>query len=309
MTDTPRMGVRRLVDFWRKGAARSRSSSEPSASAPLVEFAPPGHYYSPIPSTEDIEERGRRAVSTVDLPGLDLREREQLELLEELAKFYPSMPFTDCGSPGLRYRFDNPSYSYADGTFLHTMLRHLRPRRVIEVGSGYTSALTLDTNDHFLNGRIECCFIEPHPDLLFSLITDADRRRARVLPSRLQDVDLTVFDVLERGDILFIDSTHVSKVNSDVNCLFFEILPRLAPGTIVHVHDIFPSFEYPLAWLREGRAWNEQYVLRAFLQFNIAFKVRLFGSHMILRYPDWFRAHMPLCLKNPGGAFWMERVR
>jgi hypothetical protein len=269
---------------------------------------PAGHYYSPIPSPEDIEERGQRVVPTSDLPGLDLREGEQLELLDELAKFYPSMPFTDGDSPRFRYRFDNPSYSYADGTFLHTMLRHLRPRRVIEVGSGYTSALTLDTNDHFLDGRIECCFIEPHPDLLFSLITEADRRRSRVLQSRLQDVDLAVFDVLERGDILFIDSTHVSKVNSDVNRLFFEILPRVAAGTMVHFHDVFPSFEYPLAWLREGRAWNEQYILRAFLQFNTTFKVRLFGNHMILHYPDWFRAHMPLCLKNPGGAFWMEKV-
>ncbi len=271
-------------------------------------YASPGHYHSPIPSLADIDEAERNAAATGPLPGVDLAEVGQLRLLEELARHYASMPFTEEDSPRFRYRFDNPSYSYADGIFLYAMLRHLRPKRVIEVGSGYTSALMLDTSEHFLGDSVEICFIEPHPDLLLGLMTDADRHKSRVIQSRLQDVDLAIFDTLEAGDILFVDSTHVSKFNSDVNRLFFEILPRLAPGTIVHLHDIFPGFEYPMDWLRQGRAWNEQYILRAFLEFNASFKVRLFGSHMIQREPEWFRAHMPLCLKNPGGAFWMERV-
>lgn len=279
----------------------------PEPAGPPV-FAPPGHYYSPIPSPEDVETLGARA-HPGDIPGIDLREADQLAMLEQLAAFYPSMPFTAEGSPGLRYRFDNPSYSYADGVLLHTMLRLVRPRRLIEVGSGYTSALTLDTSERFLGNALECTFIEPHPELLLTLMTDADRQRSRIIPARLQDVDLDVFLGLGAGDILFIDSTHVSKVNSDVNRLFFDILPRLAPGAIVHIHDVFPGFEYPLDWLRQGRAWNEQYVLRAFLQFNDRFRVRLFGSHMIGRHPEWFRTHMPLCLLNPGGAFWMERTR
>ena len=275
--------------------------------APPESF-PPGHFYSPIPSHEDIDEFGGRITSVEALPGIDLNEEGQLTLLEELAKFYPSMPFTSEGSPGLRYRFENPFYTYADAIFLYSMLRHLRPRRLIEVGSGYTSAVTLDTNDRFLEGQIECCFIEPNPDQLSNLMTDQDRLRYKVIQSRLQQVDLGLFDVLEARDILFIDSTHVSKVNSDVNRLFFEILPRLAPGTMVHIHDVFRGFEYPLDWLRQGRAWNEQYVLRAFLQFNSSFKIRLFGNHMVSRHTDWFRTHMPLCLRNPGGAFWMERT-
>jgi predicted O-methyltransferase YrrM len=272
-------------------------------------YAPPGHYYSPIPSSDDIEASGRLAKSSTAVPAIDLNEADQLELLGELAKLYPSIPFRDEATPGFRYRYDNPSYSYADGIFLHTMLRYVRPGRVIEVGSGYTSALMLDTSEHFLDNRLSCSFIEPHPELLLSLISETDRRKARVIQSRLQDVDLGVFDELEAGDILFVDSTHVSKVNSDVNRLFFEILPRLKPGTLIHLHDVFPAFEYPLEWLRSGRAWNEQYVLRAFLQFNASFTIKLFGNHMVERYPGWFRTHMPLCLKNPGGAFWMQRTR
>jgi hypothetical protein len=130
----------------------------------------------------------------------------------------------------------------------------------------------------------------------------------RIVNSRLQDVELAVFDTLGAGDVLFVDSTHVAKVGSDVSYLFFEIIPRLAAGTFVHIHDVFASFEYPLEWLREGRAWNEQYLLHAFLLFNSTFRIRLFGNHMVRHHPAWFRENMPLCLKNPGGAFWMERV-
>jgi hypothetical protein len=188
------------------------------------------------------------------------------------------------------------------------MLRWLRPRRLIEIGSGFTSALTLDTNQRFLDNRLACTFIEPYPELLRTLLQEGDEQRVTIIPTRLQDVELPVFDTLEAGDVLFIDSTHVAKVNSDVNRLFFEILPRLAPGTFVHIHDVFAGFEYPLDWLREGRAWNEQYVLRAFLQFNDRFRIRLFGNYIITRHAEWFREHMPLCLKNPGGAFWMEKI-
>jgi SAM-dependent methyltransferase len=280
-----------------------------AASGVPAPYVPPGHYYSPIPSAADIETLVRRTSALDDVPGVDLQETEQLSLLDALAAFYPEMPFTDKGSPDFRYRFDNPSYSYADGIFLYSMLRHMKPKRLIEVGSGYTSALTLDTNEHFLDKQLECTLIEPYPDLLLSLLRGNDREQVRIVSSRLQDVDLAIFDTLGAGDVLFIDSTHVAKVGSDVNYLFFEILPRLAVGVFVHIHDVFASFEYPIDWLREGRAWNEQYVLRAFLQFNACFRVRLFGNYMVLRHHDWFQRSMPLCLKNPGGAFWMQRVQ
>jgi hypothetical protein len=89
-------------------------------------------------------------------------------------------------------------------------------------------------------------------------------------------VDLTLLDALEAGDILFIDSSHVVKAGSDCQLLFSDILPRLNLGTLIHFHDVFDRFEYPAAWLRKGRGWNEQYLLRAFLQFNSAFKIKLF---------------------------------
>jgi hypothetical protein len=306
--------MQRFVDALRSGTDRVdvleellESDEHRSRLNVAWRFVPPGHYFSPIPSDQDIDEFARRVVPE-SIEGIDLNDAGQRALLEDLAAFYPSVPFTDEPQPGFRYRYVNPSYSYADAIFLHTMLRHVRPRRLIEIGSGYTSAVTLDTNERFLGGGLDCCFIEPYPDLLRSLMTEGDLRLAKIIARPLQEVDLALFDVLESGDILFVDSTHVSKVNSDVNRIVHEILPRIARGVFVHIHDVFYPFEYPLDWLREGRAWNEQYLLRAFLQFNASFTIRLFGHYVVHRYADWFSQHMPLCLKNTGGALWLERT-
>jgi len=140
-----------------------------------------------------------------------------------------------------------------------------------------------------------------------SLLKEGDRARIRIVPSRLQDVPLATFEALESNDILFIDSTHVGKTGSDVNHLFFEILPRLASGVHVHVHDIFYPFEYPKEWVYKGRAWNEAYMTRAFLQYNAAFRIALMNTFMQRFHADFFREKMPLCLRNPGGSLWLRR--
>jgi hypothetical protein len=156
------------------------------------------------------------------------------------------------------------------------MLRYSRPRRLIEVGSGYSSQVTLETNRRFLGNSIECVFIEPFPsDSLKAAAGSA------IIQKRIQDVPLDTFSVLSEGDILFIDSTHVSKVGSDVNHIFFRILPMLRSGVRVHFHDVFYPFEYPEGWILEGKTWNEDYLLRAFLQFNSDFEIELFPNYLI----------------------------
>ncbi len=211
--------------------------------------------------------------------------------------------------PGRRYYFENPSYSYSDGIFLHCMLRHLRPQRLIEAGSGFTSALTLDTNEFWLDRRLQCTFIEPYPQLLRSLLKTEDFASVQIISSPLQEVPLGAFASLQANDVLFIDSTHVSKIDSDVNYLFFEILPLLQPGVYVHFHDIFYPFRYPESWILEGRGWNEAYLLRAFLQFNSDFEIVLFNTFLETCHRDWFEKNMPLCLKDPGGSIWLRRKR
>lgn len=274
-----------------------------------VGFVPPGHYYSPIPDFKQVLQNADRIFKPWlrEIAGIDMNESEQLAVLRKLARYYADMPFTDQPKAGLRYYFDNQSYAYSDGVILHCMLRHLRPRRLVEVGSGFSSCVTLDTDEKFLDRTTEITFIEPYPELLHSLISTADKKRVRILPQMLQHVNSSVFDELQAGDILFIDSTHVSKIDSDVNRLFFEILPNLKAGVFIHIHDIFYPFEYPKDSFVAGRAWNELYILRTFLQFNSAYKIVFMNTFMEHFHEEFFREHMPLCLVNRGGSIWLQR--
>jgi predicted O-methyltransferase YrrM len=268
----------------------------------------PGHFYSPIPSVDDVRKREAQLFGDPPrtLPGIDLREEAQLALLEQLKDLYAEMPFPRVRSDGLRYWFDNWAYSYADAIFLYSMLRHVRPRRVIEIGSGFSSAAMLDTNERFLDSSIELTFIDPDPSTVRALLKPTDT--AEIIAAPVQDVPLSRFEALEANDFLFVDSTHVAKTGSDVNRILFDILPRLKEGVYVHFHDMFYPFEYPKEWVYEGRAWNEDYIVRAFLEFNRTFEITLFGTYAIRFHREWFARWMPLCLENPGGALWIRKV-
>jgi predicted O-methyltransferase YrrM len=272
-------------------------------------FVPPGHFYSPIPSLEEVRRDDSRifAAPPRTIPGVNLRESEQLQLLSELARYYSTVPFQKNKTVGLRYHYENDAYSYSDAIFLHCMIRHLNPSKIIEVGSGFSSCVMLDTNEHFFEGRIQTTFIEPYPNLVNSLLTDSDRPQVKLIPQRLQDVPIEEFKSLGPNDILFIDSTHVGKVNSDVNRIFFEILPVLSSGVCIHFHDIFYPFEYPRHWVHGGRAWNEIYMLRSFLQYNDSFRIMIMNTFLEHFHEQFFRDHMPLCLKNRGGSIWLQK--
>ncbi|HLG92408.1 MAG TPA: class I SAM-dependent methyltransferase [Acidimicrobiales bacterium] len=273
-------------------------------------FVPPGHYHSPIVCWEEVEADARSVFGRhpLEVPGVDLRLDEQLALLEELAKYSDELCFPKAPTPGHRYYYENGGYSYGDAIFLYAMLRHLRPRRLVEVGSGYSSAATLDTNERFLDFEVRCTFVDPSPGLLRSLLKPGDLERVEVVEARVQDVDLGLFAQLDWNDVLFVDSSHVSKTGSDVNFLVFEVLPRLRPGVVVHFHDVFAGFEYPREWVRQGRSWNEAYLLRAFLQYNRCFRVLLHNNLLWHLRPEVVEGSFPLVAENPGASLWIERV-
>lgn len=273
-------------------------------------FVPPGHFYSPVPSPAEIKKNEKKiwGEPKPNIPGIDLNKDEQLKLLEKFETFYAEMPFSDNKNGNLRYYFKNSAYSYSDAIFLYCMIRHLRPGRIIEVGSGYSSCVSLDTNELFFNNSIKLHFIEPHPELLQSLIKQEDQNLIDIHESGLQDVPLGFFKKLKANDILFIDSTHVSKIGSDVNYIIHEILPSLNSGVYVHFHDVFYPFEYPKIWLNEGRFWNEQYILRAFLEYNSQFRIVLFNTFLEHFYRSKLEKKFPLIYKNPGGSIWIKKI-
>ena len=274
-------------------------------------FAPAGHFYSPLPSPDEVSRDASRLFGSPPeaLPGIDLNEAAQLGQLQEIRRYYAALPFPSEKSVERRYFYENPAYSYSDAIFLYGMIRHAAPKRIVEVGSGYSSCVMLDTAELFLDGRVDFTFIEPYPDRLLSLLRPEDLGRVKILAQRVQDVALEPFLALERNDILFIDSSHVMKIGSDVHHLLTEILPRLRPGVYVHIHDVFYPFEYPEEWVTGGRAWSEAYALRAFLTFNDAFEIVLFNTYLERFHRDIFERDMPLCLKNEGGSIWLRRVR
>lgn len=269
---------------------------------------PPGHFHSPIPNLDVVRADERRLFEIPEtVKGIDLRAAEQMTRLESFVPYYETMPFQAEPQPHLRYYFENPAYSYSDAICLYCIIRALQPRRIIEAGSGFSSAVMLDTAEHFVMYPVEFTFIDPDTSRLEQLMRPTDRA-CQVVQDLLENTPLERFQRLAANDILFIDSTHVAKIGSDVNFLFFEILPALPLGVYVHVHDIFYPFEYPKDWIYKGRAWNEAYMLRTFLEFNPHFEIVLFNTYMEHFFTDWFAEYMPLCLKNTGGSIWLKRV-
>ena len=265
----------------------------------------PGGYYSPIPSKEEIRKFNFNNLLHDDLPGIDLNVDEQLTLLYSFESFYNELPFPEKKSKGLRYYYKNNFYCYSDAILLYCMIRHLKPKKIIEVGSGFSSSVTLDTNEKFMGNSINCTFIEPYPERLESLLKKDDN--VTIHKKQLQEIPIEIFEELNKNDILFIDSTHVAKFNSDVNYVFHRILPVLADGVYIHFHDVFYPFEYPHEWLLEGRAWNEQYLLRAFLEYNNDFKIVLFNSYLKSMYEKDIKSHFPLLYKNTG-SIWIKKI-
>ncbi|WP_019502284.1 class I SAM-dependent methyltransferase [Pseudanabaena sp. PCC 6802] len=269
---------------------------------------PVGHYYSPIPSQEDVLTYLRtRKPPNKELIGINLNEQKQYDLLNEYAQFYKDLPFPEKLVASSRYYYDNSWFSYSDAIFLYCFLRKYQPKRIVEVGSGFSSAVMLDTIDSIFSQRPEITFIEPYPDRLNSLLRDKDRQQIELIDRKIQEVPFDIFSTLKSGDFLFIDSSHVVKCGSDLQLLMFEILPRIQPGVFVHFHDVFYPFDYPSEWLTEGRYWNENYFLRAFLAYNSEWSILFFNTYAHYMFSDIIKEKMPLCMKNPGGSLYIQR--
>jgi predicted O-methyltransferase YrrM len=236
-----------------------------------------------------------------------LNEEKQFKLLQEFQKYYNDLPFPEQKTQDCRYYYDQDLFCYADAIFLYCFLRKNNPRKIVEVGAGFSSAVILDTVERFIPQQPEIIFIEPSPDRLKSLLKPCDKGQTRIFDRKVQEMPMEFFTSLESGDLLFIDSSHVMKAGSDVQFLMFEVLPHLAPGVFVHFHDVFYPFEYPSYWLLEGISWNEDYLIRAFLAYNSAWTIHFFNPYVAIAFEEYMREKMPLCLKDTGGSIYIQK--
>jgi hypothetical protein len=252
----------------------------------------PIHYYEPLPdfrtiTAEQIERRRAYA-------GIDFRWEEQLTLLGALAGYRDELSSVD-------FDFNNDFFGGFDAAVYYSLIRHLQPQRIIEIGGGYSTQIAATALARNGKGTLRC--VEPYPE---ARLTNGNLS-VEVIQKRVEEIDVDFFASLDANDILFIDSSHAVKFGSDVCYEFLEVLPQLNPGVWIHVHDIFFPHDYPAEWLLDRRlALNEQYLLEGFLSFNNSFTTELANHWICLDYAD---AAARLWSNNTrASSFWMKRV-
>ena len=204
--------------------------------------------------------------------------------------------------PAPEPRWDQDWFPGLDGAAAYAIVRGLGPRRILEIGSGHsTRFMARAVRDRGRPGAITC--IDPAPR------ANLDGLDVRHVPRLLDDAPGSLFDELAPGDVLFIDSSHIAMPGTDVDRLFGDLLPRLAPGALVHVHDVFLPDDYPDAW--RWRGYNEQLPVACLLQGN-GYAPIFASRYLRTRRPEWLRAAAIDGLPIPAGAFetslWLEKL-
>jgi hypothetical protein len=277
----------------------------------ISEIYKPGHFYSVIPNiTKNYNNNNTKFLN------LDFNEESHKSILNEINNYLINFD-KEFGHKNVLERRDNLQYTLLNGSFewmdarlLHYFLQKNKPKKIIEIGSGNSTLLTYNTKQMF-NLDLDIICIEPYPFAYLKKLNNTGK--ITLIESCLENVDLNIFTTLTENDILFIDSSHVAKLDSDVMFYFTKIFPLLNKGVLIHIHDIFFPYDYPLEWLQEGRFWNEQYFLYVFLQYNAKFKIKFCNSYSGYKYRNELEIiqHNTYEKKNivsdifSGGSIWL----
>lgn len=269
----------------------------------------PGYHGSTIPSLKWLKAERERIFGQIEpgFDGIQINKDEQHKLLESFAGYYKDFSPNPEKNGSRLYFYNNDMFGFGDAFFLHCVLRHFKPTNVIEVGSGYSSALMLDTaNEYGLETSFT--FIDPYSTTIRQVLANKPAGQYSLIRQEIQFVDPKLFESLEENDVVFIDTSHVVKIGSDLSTLLFSVLPVLPKGVIIHIHDIWYPWEYPEKFLMEGRAYNEIYFVRAFLQFNSDFEIMFFNSYVAQEFSAFISESMPRLSKNSGQGLWLRKT-
>lgn len=280
----------------------------------------PIHFHSPIPDTRKLPDGIWEKTSL--LIGLEMNSEKQIRFLSDIVPRFIDecdFPLEATDSPSQFFR-RNGAFLSVDAEVFHCMIRHFRPQRIIEIGSGSTTYLAaraclLNKERHHLTTELHA--IDPFPN---EVVKKGFPGLTSLIQQPVERIPVDFFSRLEANDICFIDSSHVAGIGSDVNHEFLEIIPRLKPGVLVHAHDIYLPAEYPKKWIFADRFfWTEQYILQAFLSFNPAFEVLWGSSYMQKNHTAELKQAFP-AYRNLGkdypfypdvwpSSFWFRRVQ
>lgn len=267
---------------------------------------PFNHYESPYPNEEDLI-YAKRMVSEDHLVDVNLNVEKQLELAGRITPYCSEYKKWIHSGEKTRYQ-NNTWYGEGDAALLHGMMREFKPQRIVEIGSGFSTCVMLDTNERWMNGDVSISCIEPRPQRLHENLIDYDNNKIFIYERNVQDVPLRFFEELEENDFLFIDSSHVAKAGGDVLYEYFQILPALRKGVVIHIHDIVYPFYYPEGWIRQGRAYNEAYIVRALLSGNSTYQVTYFNHYMSTMQRDVLTENDSKGIMCDGGtSLWLKK--
>jgi predicted O-methyltransferase YrrM len=266
----------------------------------------PRHFYTPIPDPEIVSKLDFEAESYPFREG-QFSEKTALQFLNTIASYAGELEknFPWDGSSKTGYKWDNFFFTGIDASSLYTFIRTEKPKRIVEIGSGFSTHVALQAVSENGFGNIVC--IEPYPTPTLLKLS----KEIEILQEKVQSIPLDMFSSLEPGDILFIDSAHVSCLASDVNYELFQILPTLKKGVLVHIHDIFLPFEYPRDWLVDRRwYWNEQYLLYALLRMSDAFQVLMPNVYLRKRHSKAIQEALPFLGQQAlsGCSIWLKKT-
>ena len=269
------------------------------------------HFYQPIPEYEKLTEEifTRRQ----EFPGFRIEDAAVRDLLSRIGPSSAEISWPEQPSAPGTYYTTNPNFGLSSGVVLYSMIRTFGTRRVVEIGGGYSSLVSLQAleRNHGAHGFQFTC-VEPFPMAWLERSLSDRTQTCALVRSAAESTDPAVFLGLSENDILFVDSSHVSKLGSDVNFIYLQILPRLQPGVIVHIHDIYIPYEYPKVHFfgRSKIFWNEQYLLQAFLTDNPKFEILLPGFYAQKDLQSDFRAAFPMVAQGRDrltSSFWLRK--
>ena len=263
----------------------------------------PVHFYSPVPDTGALVDS---VWDCSDASNMHYEDEKMLSLLSELSKYKKEvMDIPEEKSDVLEYFYNNLAFNGMDAIMYYYMIRHFKPSKLVEVGSGYSTLIAAKAvlKNASENVSTEFTAIEPYPA---EFLRECIPGLCKLVPDIIQNIPLSFFEALEPGDILFIDSTHVSKIGSDVNYIFLRILPILKHGVIIHFHDIFLPCEFPKDWVKKlSIFWNEQYLLQTLLIANGEYYTLMPNYYIGSNYEDEVKSYMPRLAYYTGGSYWI----
>lgn len=257
----------------------------------------PVHFYSPIPQVGSIDPSSYEKI--IDCVGLDFQETSQLEFMDDAALKYA----------GEYKPSENIGLSLLDAYILYSMIRNKAPKLFVEIGSGESTKISLKAlqANQAEGNDFKFIAVEPYPK---QYLRDLESDNFSLMVNKVQEIPLSVF---QNADILFIDSSHVSKFGSDVNYEMLEIVPLMKVGSIIHWHDIMIPGDYPRSWVENNHIfWNESYMVHTFMLFNKAFRIIWASKYMQTKHPELLSQKFPFFSPDDPNqqlsSFWIERV-